>query len=88
MLAGDLLDITLHVFLLGLSLKEESICASHCFLGRRNKTMVVSHDCSPLFSLELVIVTFAFILLSKLSPWLNLMSMDEKVNASFQKENK
>lgn len=37
--------------------------------------MVVSRDCSPPFSQELVIVTFAYILLSKLSPWLNLMSM-------------
>lgn len=48
---------------------------TRCFLGRRKRTMVVSRDCSPPFSRELVIVTFAYILLSKLSPWLNLMSM-------------
>lgn len=36
-LAGGRLDMSLHIFLLGLSVKEESIGAPCCSLGRREK---------------------------------------------------
>lgn len=74
-----------YVFLLGLNLKEEPICASGYYPGISKRTMVTSHDGSACFSLEVVIVTLAYILFSKLSPWLNLMSMGWESKCFFSK---